>query len=161
MNADRRTVEPGETPKLDAVFDYHEKMLALGAASQALASASARYQALTASTWWSTWMDYTRDNYGELMKDAFTFVDKGLAEANEAMLKLHHSDAFLATQRDFISNLTRFRQGQRDVAEIWQTWAYTPTQRDVDEMAETLYELRREVRRLRRQIAGADKERAA
>jgi hypothetical protein len=139
-------------PKFDAVFDYPQRIAALSSASQALAAAGARYQALYANAWWSSWFDHARDDGLGAITNVYGFVDEGLSQANKAVLELQNSDRFLACQRELVSSITRFRHRHRDVAEMWQLWSHAPTRRDVDEMAESLYELRREVRRLRRQV---------
>lgn len=145
-------------PRFDAVFDYHRKFSELAQASQALAFAGSRYQALGATTWWSAWMDFSRDNFSrdkvtDAAEDPFAFVDKGLTRANKAMLELHHSDDFLAAQRELMNSMTRFRMSHKNIAELWQVWNHAPRLSDMDDLSETLYELRREVRRLRRQVA--------
>ncbi len=139
-------------PKLDAVFDYPQRLTALAGAARTLATAGARYQAQYATTWWSTWLDHAADRGVHAVVDVYGFLDSGLNKANRAILELQNSDPFLESQRELMGSLARFRNRHRELAEVWQTWNQAPTRRDVDEVAETLYELRREVRRLRRQV---------
>lgn len=140
------------SPKLDALFDYNRRLTALAGAAQILAAAATSYQAQYATTWWSSWMDHTATRGLDALLDVYAFVGTGLEKANRAMVDLQNSESYLESQRQLVGSIARFRTQHREIAEVWQTWNHAPTRRDVDEIAGTLYELRREVRKLRRQI---------
>lgn len=144
-------------PKFDALFDYPSRFAALASATQALAAAGARYQAQYAAAWWSSWLKHLTKQGGEALSNPFGFLDKGLQQANGALLELHHSDGFFESQRELVAAVSRFRNRHRDVAEAWQLLNQAPTQRDLDDVAASLYDLRREVRRLRRQVEASGK----
>ena len=139
-------------PKLDALFDYHQRLTAFASATHHLTAAAARYQAQYATTWWSSWMDHAASRGIDALVDGYAFIDTGLDKANRALLDLQNSEPYLQSQRELVGSIARFRSRHREIAEVWQNWNQAPTRRDVDEVAETLYQLRREVRALRRQI---------
>lgn len=152
---------PETLPRLDSVFDYPYRLTALASAAQRLALADARCQTLYATAWWGSWTDYFSRHVGEALTDTYGFVDRGLEHVNRTLIELQHSARFLEAQRELVGSLTRFRQRHRSVMEVWQLWNQAPTQRDVDDLAESLHTLKREVRRLRRQVeAGAGATRA-
>lgn len=143
-------------PKFDAVFDFPQRLAALAGAAQTLVSAGARYQAHYAAAWWSSWMDHSSTRGANALLDPFGFVNAGFEQANRAILELQNSEAFLTCQRDLVGAIARFRTRHREVSEVVQSWNHAPTRRDLDEVAESLYDLRRQVRRLRRRLAEAE-----
>lgn len=143
-------------PKFDAVFDFPRRLAALAGAAQGLATAGARYQSQYAAAWWSSWVDHSSTRSGDALLDLPGFLDAGFEQANRALLELQNSEPFLAAQRELVGSIARFRSRHRQVTEVVQAWNHTPTRRDLDEVTESLYDLRREVRRLRRRLAEAE-----
>ncbi len=136
-------------PKFDALFDYQEKFSELAAATNDIAMAGSKYQLLNMSHFWGSWMDHSTQKVNEGFSDFFSFMDEGFARANRDMIELQNTEEFLAAQKSLVSSLARLRHSQKEVAEIFQSWSFTPKQSDVEELTKTVYELRREVRRLR------------
>ena len=138
-------------PKFDTLFDYQDKFSDLATATSDMALAGSKYQMLNMSHFWSSWMDHSTKQVAEGISDFFTYMDEGFAKANQDMIELQNSEEFLAAQKSLVTSLAKFRHSQKEVAEVFQTWSFTPKQSDVEELTKTVYELRREVRRLRNQ----------
>ncbi len=147
---------PNDFPKFDSLFDYQHKVVELAASSQALATASAGYQMLNAATWWQSWMDYAAETEG--VASPVEYIDRGLARANDAIVQFQHSPEFQDAQRDLVKSFAEFRRRHKEVAEIWQEINHAPTQQDIDDLSETVYELRRELRRLRSELNASREE---
>lgn len=135
--------------RFDTLFDYQEKFSEFAAASNEIALAGSKYQFLNMSHFWSSWLDHSTKTASAGFTDFFSFMDEGFAKANNDMIELQNSEEFLEAQRSLVTSLAKFRHSSKDVAEIFQTWSFTPKQSDVEELTKTVYELRREVRRLR------------
>lgn len=142
-------------PKFDTVFDLHHRMLALAGTTQALAAHSVRHQALYARAWWTSWVEHSTTRGAEALSDPGKFVDSGLERANRAVLELQNSERFIDSQRQLVTAFTHFRTRHREVSESLQQLNHAPTTRDVDDLADSVHDLRRELRGLRRQLAEA------
>jgi hypothetical protein len=77
------------------------------------------------------------------------------AAADEEMARLQASEAYLAAQRDLLAAHLALRASLRARAERMAEFLGLPTRAEVDDLAETVHALGREVRRLRRR-AGED-----
>ena len=76
------------------------------------------------------------------------------ATANRVLLETQRSEPFLRTQAAMIRAGTELRMAQRAVAERWADAFGLPSRTEMDDAHRPLTELRREVRRLRREVAG-------
>jgi polyhydroxyalkanoate synthesis regulator phasin len=78
-------------------------------------------------------------------------MQRWLKVANESLIKAQRSDEFLAAQRKLFKTNTQYKLKQREIIEAWCE-AYTmPTRSEVDDLHRMVYELRRELRQLKKQ----------
>jgi polyhydroxyalkanoate synthase subunit PhaE len=70
--------------------------------------------------------------------------------ANETLLELQRSEAFLKRQRDLLKASTDLRLAQREVAEFYSEMFGYPTRAELDDVHRTVTELRRELRAMKR-----------
>ena len=90
----------------------------------------------------------------ELQKgDVREALDEWLEAANTELLAMQRSDEFLNAQRRVLRANLRFRQRMRDWAEEWSKAYQMPTRTEIDDLTQTVYQLRREVRALKDQLA--------
>ena len=142
----------GTLPQLDSVFGLEQKLSRLVQATASLAEASMQHQALIARTWMDTWQDYVGKS-PEPNQSPRGYVNGWLEATNQALLQLHHSESFLAAQRQQLVALTDFRNQQRSVVELFQTQNHMPTNTEFDDLSHAVQDLRRELRALRREVA--------
>jgi hypothetical protein len=70
--------------------------------------------------------------------------------ANETLLELQSSEAFLQRQRELLKASTDLRLAQREVAEFYSEMFGYPTRAELDDVHRTVTELRRELRAMKR-----------
>jgi poly[(R)-3-hydroxyalkanoate] polymerase subunit PhaE len=73
--------------------------------------------------------------------------------ADAALLEMHRSPEFLDAQRRLTRSATDYRLKERELAELYCEANHLPTRTEVDDMQRTLWQLRREVRALKRSDA--------
>ncbi len=76
-----------------------------------------------------------------------------LKSANEALLETQGSDEFLEAQKQMIRASTEIRARQKDMAESWSEAWQMPTRTEVDDLTLMVYQLRRELREVKRELA--------
>ena len=79
-------------------------------------------------------------------------LDEWLKAANAALLDAQGSNEFLSAQKRMIRASTEIRARQRDLAEQWsETWQM-PTRTEIDDLALSVHQLRRELREVKREL---------
>ncbi len=59
----------------------------------------------------------------------------------------------LRVRGSFVNAINHSRICQQELMEVWLNWMNLPTRREIDEIHKTIYELRKEVRRLQQALA--------
>ena len=67
--------------------------------------------------------------------------------ANETLVETHRTPEFLEAQRRLTRSSTECRLQEREIAEGWCEMHHIPTRTEIDELARTVHELRRELAR--------------
>jgi len=80
-------------------------------------------------------------------------LDAWLAAANSELLETQKMPKFMDAQRRMIRATTEIKARQRDMAESWSEAYQIPTRTEVDDLTKIVHELRREVRKLQRELA--------
>lgn len=79
-------------------------------------------------------------------------LDAWVKTANEELMDTQASDEFMEAQRALIRAGNGLKQRQAKVAEAWSDAYQMPTRSEVDDLAKTVTELKREVRALKRKL---------
>lgn len=85
------------------------------------------------------------------MSDA---LDAWIKAANTELLETQASEIFMTAQRDLIRTGTALRQRQAKMAEDFAGIFQMPSRTEIDDLTKTVAELKRELRTLKRQMAG-------
>lgn len=135
-----------------------------------------------AETWRET-LDYTQaaTDMGKVMQDAWVrtlgrfnqdhsvedlkapdpeaAMNAWLAAANHELLETQRSSEYMDAQRRMIRSSTEIKARQKDLAEAWSEMYQMPTRTEMDDLIKTVHELRRELRKVKRELASlkADK----
>jgi hypothetical protein len=75
-------------------------------------------------------------------------ADLWIEVANYTLTETHRTPGFLEAQRRLTRSSTECRLAEREIAEAYCEMHHIPTRTEVDELARTVYELRRELRAL-------------
>jgi len=76
-----------------------------------------------------------------------------LSAANAELLNVQRSPDYLDAQKRMIRASTEIKARQKEVAESWSEHWQMPTRTELDDLTKTVHELRREVRKLKRELA--------
>ena len=74
--------------------------------------------------------------------------------ADRVFVETFHTDEYIQLQGHFLNAAMKFRIQQREIAEVFQKTADLPTRREVDEAHRNIYEVRKELRQLKRVVDG-------
>jgi hypothetical protein len=89
-------------------------------------------------------------NAGDTARGADATLHLWTETANQVLLEMRRSEAFLEVQARMIRASTELRMAQHDLVEFYGERYGFPTRRELDDVHKTVTELRRELRRLRR-----------
>ncbi len=79
-------------------------------------------------------------------------LDEWLKAANASLLDTQASDEFLDAQKRMIRSSTEIRARQKDMAEQWSEAWQMPTRTEIDDLALSVHQLRRELREVKREL---------
>lgn len=118
-----------------------------------LCNANAEYQTVIATAWGHAFDRFLNEQTDASQAESIDFdgmMQRWLKVANESLIKAQRSDEFLAAQRKLFKTNTQYKLKQREIIEAWCE-AYTmPTRSEVDDLHRMVYELRRELRQLKK-----------
>jgi hypothetical protein len=138
-------------PVFDDIMGMTGKLIALNEAFTSLLRETGRYQAFFLPVWYDIWQRFLQapetgakppGSFEESMNYWFTF-------ANTELIALQNSEEYLEVNQRIGQALTQFKTCQRKLTEHLLTRMDIPTQQEVDSLGRTLFELKREVRRLK------------
>ena len=157
--------QPFETilglPRLADVPDLDRKLLGLLQNWAAMTQRSAEYGSIVAQVWMKAYADFLpalqrSAAEGKAVSGGRELLDRWTATVNERLLKAQRSPDFLEAQRRLLDSLLKSRAAEHELVEIGAKAMDLPTRSEMDDVHKTLHELKREVRRLKRQLAAAE-----
>ncbi|MEM7243487.1 MAG: poly(R)-hydroxyalkanoic acid synthase subunit PhaE [Pseudomonadota bacterium] len=81
-------------------------------------------------------------------------LDAWLKAANEELLDIQSTQAFMDAQRAMIVATTQLTKRQAEWAESWAEKLQLPTRTEIDDLTKTVYELKKEIRNLKKELKG-------
>ena len=105
-------------------------------------------------TWVRTLKKYTEEYSVEDLNsgDVSGALESWLKIANSELLETQRSNEFMAAQRGMLRSSIEIKARMREVAENWSESYQMPTRTELDDLMKTVHELRREVRKLKRDV---------
>lgn len=149
-----------QAPTFAHLWDMDQKLAGLSAAWAALHGANAAYQALIARGWATAQRNLLAKAppADGQPADLRAGTDAWLAELNAALLELMRGDEYLALQKRLLDAGLQVREQLRKLGEDLAEWFQLPSRDEVDDLARSVTELRRELRRERRRAAAPEPE---
>jgi len=145
-------------PSMGLLREFNEKVnqsFALWLENQQLMLA---YQRLVGEAW--------VDAFQALMQKLVTMAQKGetitdqrhllriwVEVADEIFVDLFHSDAYAKTQSAYVNSNMALRRQQRELLEVWLRNHDLPTRTDLEEAHHQIYQLRKEMKALKKAVA--------
>lgn len=78
-----------------------------------------------------------------------------LSAANAELMDVQRSAAFMSAQKRLLRASMEIKARQRDIAESWAEIYQLPTRTELDDLTKMVHELRRELRKVKRDLAAA------
>ena len=90
---------------------------------------------------------------GETITDQRHLLRIWVEVADAVFIELFHSEAYATAQSAYVNSNMTLRRQQRALLEVWLRQNDMPTRTDLDEAHHQIYELRKEVRALKKSVA--------
>ena len=145
-------------PSLGLTREFNEKLSKAFDLWLENQQAQTTYQLLVGEAW--------LDAFQALMKKLVDMAQKGetitdqrhllriwVEVADEVFIALFHSEAYATAQSAYVNSNMTLRRQQRALLEVWLRQNDMPTRTDLDEAHHQIYELRKEVRALKKSVA--------
>ena len=144
------------------LWQTERRYAALFTAWATLRRAQSEHQAVMLDAWTRAAGTFAQEanaraERGESFASAREMMSRWIETANAVLLEVQRSDKFLASQRAVLRASTDLRLAQQDVAAFLSEFYGQPTRAELDDVHQSLTELRREVRALRRERRQAGK----
>ena len=147
-------------PEFADIGMLEKKMMKSSQDWQAFRDASHRFQEVISAAWMRAYQHFS-DEFFDRMQDENVSTEESLQRwlkiADEELVATLRSPEFLAVQKDLFATGTAYKLKYREFAEMWCEAHTIPTRSEVDDMHKLIYELRREVRALKRKIESGNK----
>jgi class III poly(R)-hydroxyalkanoic acid synthase PhaE subunit len=147
------------SPNLGLTREFNARLLEGFDAFTALNVAGAEYQAVVAETWDAAFKQFAEDLAGlaergekiDNVRDLITMWTRG---AENIFLDAFRTERYTLAQGKFLNANMEYRISQRRIVEKYLEAFDIPTRSEVDEAHRRIYELRKEVKALKKQIKG-------
>lgn len=151
-------------PEFADIGMMEKKMLKSGQEWQAFKDAGQRYQEVITDAWLRAYQHFS-DEFMDKMQEGNVgsedMLKRWLAIADEELTTTLRSEEYLDAQREFFSRGSAYRLKYQEFVELWSEGHSIPTRSEVDDMHKIIYELRREVRALKKKVTQLEKVPAA
>jgi|GEM_PF-4656859 len=122
-----------------------------------LRNASNAYHTVILSCWTRSYDQFLKllsdkSAAGKQPSDIKEYIDDWNGIANENLVEMHRTGAFLDAQRDLLRAGMKYRLQERAVAQNICEMMHIPTQDEVEELQKNLHALRRQVRSMQKEI---------
>lgn len=146
------------SPSIGLTRDFNEKVTKAFDLWLANQQAQTTYQLLVGEAWVDAFQAMMKKlvamaQKGETISDARHLLRIWVDVADEVFIELFHSEAYAAAQSTYVNSNMTLRRQQRELLEVWLRTNDMPTRTDVDEAHRQIYELRKEVRALKKSMA--------
>jgi hypothetical protein len=149
-----------EGPTFATLWDFDRRLMKLQQLGQQRTRDAATYHNVILGAWQQAAQRFARRMSAPGTTPPATFrewLDAWIETANQTLVEVHRTPAFLEAQRNVTRSATDYRLAEREVAEAWCELQHLPTRTEIDEMQKTIYELKRELRALTRRANGNEK----
>lgn len=120
--------------------------------------ASYEYQLVVVEAWLEAFERLIQElaqlaEQGETLDSVRDFLNRWSALADETFKKTFHSEQYVTLQGKYINTVMEYRNEQRQMNTMLMEFYDIPTREEIDETHRRIYELRKELRLLKREIA--------
>jgi class III poly(R)-hydroxyalkanoic acid synthase PhaE subunit len=145
------------TPSLGLTREFDEKLsksFALWVDNQ---RAQTEYSLILGNTWINAFEAFMQKlvamaRAGQQLENQHQLIDLWVEVADTQFIQAFHSDVYAEAQARLVNSGMALRRQQRELTEIWLRMQDLPTRSELDEAHRNIYELRKEVKALKKTV---------
>jgi len=143
-----------EKPFVSGISDIEERLAYMNDSWQALLKENQQYHNVVMNSWTSAYGKYIdavkaqQANDDDKVFSPRELIDLWASIANEELMTLHRSEHFLSSQKEMIKASMEYRLNEKNIAEVFCESLHIPTRVEVDELHQSVTELKRELRKV-------------
>lgn len=144
-----------QSPKLGYTREFNNKLLKSFDAWANFSKASFDYQVVLLDVWLKSFEELMRElaSSKETVQDWQQLLQAWSSVFDRVYAQTFRSEDVLQTQGKFLNSSMTYRLYQQEIMEVFQKMYDLPTRSEVDEVHHSIYELRKEVKRLKKALA--------
>lgn len=137
------------TPQIDAAEAWRETL--------DFQKAAADFSQVMQNAWAKTYQRYSEGHSLEDLQSGNVqeALNAWLSAANAELMEVQRSAPFMSAQKRLLRASLEIKARQRDIAESWAEIYQLPTRTELDDLTKMVHELRRELRKVKRDLAAA------
>ncbi len=144
-------------PSLGLTREFSEKVNRSFLLWQEDQKANLEYQLLIGNTWLDAFAAFMQKllamaGAGETITQQAQLLDLWVEVADEQFIQVFHADTFAQVQSKYINSSMALRRQQRDLSEVWLRMHDLPTRSDLDAAHQAIFELRQEVKAMKKAL---------
>lgn len=147
-----------EKPFVSGISDIEERLAYANDSWKNFLKDNQQYQSVVMQSWVKAYEKFvsrvkeTQEEDEEKVFSPRELIDLWAGIANQELMSLHRSDHFLSAQKELLKASMEYRLHEKNIAEVLCESLHIPTRIEVDELHQSVTELKRELRKAKQRI---------
>ena len=147
-----------EKPFISGISDFEERLAYVNDSWQKLLKENQLYHGVVMQSWVKAFEEFVdtvkkQQSYDdEKLFSPRELIDLWTNIANKELMDLHRSESFLAAQKEMLKAGMEYRLHEKNIAEVLCESMHIPTRIEVDELHQSVTQLKRELRKARQEL---------
>ena len=137
-------------PKFDALMGFDLKVKDFAVAATNLSIAATELQMLFLKIWAEAYEQYRPSSQDSSSTEGS--VNSWLDNANQIVMQFQQSEQYLEAKKKYATSLTSFQTAYKKLVEIYQENNHMPTQAEFDDLSNSVYQLKKELRLVKKEM---------
>ena len=137
-------------PKFDALMGFDLKVKDFAVAATNLSIAATELQMLFLKIWAEAYEQYRPNSQDSSSTEGS--VNSWLDNANQIVMQFQQSEQYLEAKKKYATSLTSFQTAYKKLVEIYQENNHMPTQAEFDDLSNSVYQLKKELRLVKKEM---------
>ena len=137
-------------PKFDALMGFDLKVKDFAVAATNLSIAATELQMLFLKIWAEAYEQYRPSSQDSSSTKGA--VNSWLDNANQIVLQFQQSEEYLEAKKKYATSLSSFQAAYKKLVETYQENNHIPTQAEFDDLSNSVYQLKKELRMVKKEM---------
>ena len=137
-------------PKFDALMGFDLKVKDFAVAATNLSIAASELQMLFLKIWAEAYEQYRPSSQNSSSTKGA--VNSWLDNANQIVLQFQQSEEYLEAKKKYATSLSSFQATYKKLVETYQENNHIPTQAEFDDLSNSVYQLKKELRMVKKEM---------